>query len=554
MVKELIKNNPEKEDYYRNLYKSFIQSLREAVETNNPSANEIVESTKSFFEKLLNGNQDEDETNLESELRKTLSKSSKINNDNLNENSDEKELSTTNKNETEMADIENMVQQLIEKHPENEDFYQKLYEAFIGVIQQAISANSEQVPGIIRATKMFFNELLEDQHSNIDFNIGDKLREILSSVNTNQQNDNENYNTNANDQDNSTDDKNKQITLKSYKSEINDIKNMVKELIKNNPEKEDYYRNLYKSFIQSLREAVETNNPSANEIVESTKSFFEKLLNGNQDEDETNLESELRKTLSKSSKDFQANYENEIVEIQDLVQDLIEKHPENEDYYRKLYEAFMRIAKEAAEANSSSASPIIRATKSIFEDLYNDDAKSRLDFDFEDKLRSIISESEAIYNPYEEIENDDENEANSKDQKFEKLYPPAREASSKKSSTVPNYQTILNALRFTCIPGPRFTKQIETISASMKENKDERFVILMASRTNKFKGVYILASDGLSAKKMWGEGPKNIKNEDCFAYFKYINGQKIFDPLQIKGFTQTTDGFSLKKNIEPDTW
>ena len=157
MVKELIKNNPEKEDYYRNLYKSFIKSLREAVETNNPSANEIVESTKSFFENLLNGNQDEDETNLESELRKTLSKSSKINNDNLNENSYEKEISTannddsvTNKNETEMNEIKNLVQQLIEKHPENEDFYQKLYEAFIGVIQQAISANSEQVSGIIR--------------------------------------------------------------------------------------------------------------------------------------------------------------------------------------------------------------------------------------------------------------------------------------------------------------------------------------------------------------------------------------------------------------------
>ena len=107
------------------------------------------------------------------------------------------------------------------------------------------------------------------------------------------------------------------------------------------------------------------------------------------------------------------------------MQDLIDKHPENEDYYRKLYEAFMNVVKEAAEANSPAAVEIIKATNTIFEDLYNGD-HDELDYDLEDKLREILSTENSIYKPYNEID-DDDNETSgggfsNKSPKFEKLH------------------------------------------------------------------------------------------------------------------------------------
>lgn len=189
-----------------------------------------------------------------------------------------------------------------------------------------------------------------------------------------------------------------------------------------------------------------------------------------------------------------SNYEGEIGEIENLMQDLIDKHPENEDYYRKLYEAFMKVVKEAAEANSPAAVEIIKAAKKIFADLYNGE-QDHLDFDMEDKLREILS----IYKPYNEVDDEDEDmkmsqTSSSRNPRFEKLYPPPQVTSNNKhrTSTVPNYQTILCALRFSCIPGPRFTKLVESIATTMKENKDERYVLLMASKTQKFKGIYIV--------------------------------------------------------------
>ena len=140
--------------------------------------------------------------------------------------------------------------------------------------------------------------------------------------------------------------------------------------------------------------------------------------------------------------------------------------------------------------------------------------------------------------------------------KFKRFSRPSRTkaTAAKHPSTVPNYQTIVNALRFNSLPGPKYTKLVESIVEIMKDFKDERFVLLMASRTQKFKGIYILSSEGLTAQKLWGEGPSEVKNENISIFYKYINGQKKFDVISVKSFTQTTDGFSLKKKLEHESW
>lgn len=125
---------------------------------------------------------------------------------------------------------------------------------------------------------------------------------------------------------------------------------------------------------------------------------------------------------------------------------------------------------------------------------------------------------------------------------------------SKRASTVPNYQTIVNALKFTSMPQPKYKPVLNEIIDMLQDFKEERILLLMASRTRKFKGIYVLISDDLSAMKLWGQGPNDIKNQDVGAFYKYINGQKTFEQIATKSFTQTTDGFSMKKNLEKKTW
>ena len=72
----------------------------------------------------------------------------------------------------------------------------------------------------------------------------------------------------------------------------------------------------------------------------------------------------------------------------------------------------------------------------------------------------------------------------------------------------------------------------------------------MDSKTQKFKGIYILANDGNMAEKLWGKGPNNVQNDDVSILYKYSDGEKSFDVISSKGFTQTTDGFSLVNTLE----
>ena len=656
IVHNLISKHPENEDYYTKLYDSFMKVLREAVDSNNPAAPEIIKVAKSIFEELQDGENDKLDYDFEERLRKILS----------GENNDDNNRQEGDSTESGIAEIQKLLQKMIEKHPENEDFYRKLYDAFNGVIQEAIAANSPSVPGLIHATKLFFEELLNGDHDTLDFDIGEKLRQILFAAN---ENDDSDQNNNKTENENAADDD--QSKLKEYESEIGELQNMMQDLIEKHPENEDYYRKLYDAFMKVIREAVEANSPAAADIIRATKSIFEDLQDGGQLD--IDIEDKLRKILNAANEDenkdstesgigeiqnllkkliekhpenedfyrklydafngviqeaiaanspsvpglihatklffeellngdhdtldfdigeklrqilFAANenddsdqnnnktenenaadddqsklkeYESEIGELQNMMQDLIEKHPENEDYYRKLYDAFMKVIREAVEANSPAAADIIRATKSIFEDLQDG---GQLDYDIEERLRSL-------YNPYSDVADDTENDLSDSailreteqmmsqkpGAKFEKLYPPSKTTpAAKKYRTVPNYQTIINALKFTCIPGPRFTKLVDNLIGMMKENSNERFVLLMASRTLKFKGLYMMSSDGLSAKKLWGEGPNEVTNDDCSGFYKYINGQKQFDQLPILGFTPTTDGFALKRKLESDTW
>ncbi|KAK8843187.1 hypothetical protein M9Y10_025387 [Tritrichomonas musculus] len=585
LMNDLIEKHPENEDYYRKLYDAFMRVIKEASEADSPAAPEIIEATKSIFEDLLNGEQDRLDYDLEDRLREILSKSnerenkdetnenveekddSENNNNDNNEDSEENDQSSLKKYESEIGKIKNLMNDLIEKHPENEDYYKKLYEAFMKVIKEASEADSPAAPEIIEATKSIFEDLLNGEQGRLDYELEDKLREILSKSNE-------------------IENENEPLDANKTESAIDEITSLLHRLIEKHPENEEFYQKLYDSFIVIIRQASEANSPQVSGIIRATKLFFEELLNGEHAKIDFNIGEKLREILlsvnnipnenkneSENNENNEnenneneidnldenvdlSNYEGEIGEIENLMQDLIDKHPENEDYYRKLYEAFMKVVKEAAEANSPAAVEIIKAAKKIFADLYNGE-QDHLDFDMEDKLREILS----IYKPYNEVDDEDEDmkmsqTSSSRNPRFEKLYPPPQVTSDNKhrTSTVPNYQTILCALRFSCLPGPRFTKLVESIATTMKENKDERYVLLMASRTHKFKGIYILSDDELSAKKMWGEGPKQIKSEDCGAFSKYITNQKIFEPLQIKSFTQTTDAFSLKKNAEPDLW
>ena len=563
LMNDLIEKHPENEDYYKKLYEAFMKVIKEASEADSPAAPEIIEATKSIFEDLLNGEQDRLDYELEDKLREILSKS----NEKENEKSEENDQSNLVKYESEIGEIQNLMNELIEQHPENEDYYRKLYDAFMKVIKEASEADSPAAPEIIEATKSIFEDLLNGEQGRLDYELEDKLREILSKSNE-------------------IENENEPLDANKTESAIDEITSLLHRLIEKHPENEEFYQKLYDSFIVIIRQASEANSPQVSGIIRATKLFFEELLNGEHAKIDFNIGEKLREILlsvnnipnenkneSENNENNEnenneneidnldenvdlSNYEGEIGEIENLMQDLIDKHPENEDYYRKLYEAFMKVVKEAAEANSPAAVEIIKAAKKIFADLYNGE-QDHLDFDMEDKLREILS----IYKPYNEVDDEDEDmkmsqTSSSRNPRFEKLYPPPQVTSDNKhrTSTVPNYQTILCALRFSCLPGPRFTKLVESIATTMKENKDERYVLLMASRTHKFKGIYILSDDELSAKKMWGEGPKQIKSEDCGAFSKYITNQKIFEPLQIKSFTQTTDAFSLKKNAEPDLW
>ena len=238
------------------------------------------------------------------------------------------------KYESDIQEIENLMNKLVSKHSENEDYYRKHYLSFLRILSEASNSNPAKIPIVIQNTKMFFEGLLQNligkrgklEKPNFDFE--QKLRTIINRPN----NKTKSSNTNTNDV-NEEDDTNE-----------------------NNNEFENVFQDL-----------------------------FEESKNVENEDDEI-----LNKKLSK--------YETEIEEIKNLMQKLINKHPENENYYRKHYEAFLRILGEAVNMNSKKAPVIIQNTKMFFEGLLqshigkNGRFKTK-DFNFEEKLRNVLSQT-----------------------------------------------------------------------------------------------------------------------------------------------------------------
>lgn len=130
--------------------------------------------------------------------------------------------------------------------------------------------------------------------------------------------------------------------------------------------------------------------------------------------------------------------------------------------------------------------------------------------------------------------------------------PPADPESVK---VVPNIKTISNALKFNSLPGPANDRARQELLRLLQAGyADCRIVLLMASRTQRFKGVYVLEQQGDVGTKIWGAGPEEVGPLEIGAYFKYDTSTKQFMSLAVNGFTQTTDGFSLKKKYEKQEW
>lgn len=121
------------------------------------------------------------------------------------------------------------------------------------------------------------------------------------------------------------------------------------------------------------------------------------------------------------------------------------------------------------------------------------------------------------------------------------------------TSTVPNISTIANALKYHALPGPAHVDEYNNLMKILQDRfSNERILILMASRTMKYKGIYILNND--VAKKIYGIGQDSIYQSDVSAFYKFVNGTKQYERILSKSFTQTTDGFSMKREKEPQSW
>lgn len=130
-----------------------------------------------------------------------------------------------------------------------------------------------------------------------------------------------------------------------------------------------------------------------------------------------------------------------------------------------------------------------------------------------------------------------------------KNYPKYEQRETK---LIPNYPTIYNALKFHCLPGPNYESELLKVLEFLKDYKNERILILVASESLKFKGLYKLVSD--YCLKIHGYGPDRVDSGSISAFYKFITGLKQFEEIKIKNFTQTTDCFSLIRQLEPRGW
>ena len=80
-------------------------------------------------------------------------------------------------------------------------------------------------------------------------------------------------------------------------------------------------------------------------------------------------------------------YNLEFPEIEILLKRLIDKYPDEEDYFIDLYDSFMRIMQEAYAVNSPKVSDIFKRAQSTFQLLLEG---QKIDYDFEYMLSSMI--------------------------------------------------------------------------------------------------------------------------------------------------------------------
>ena len=117
---------------------------------------------------------------------------------------------------------------------------------------------------------------------------------------------------------------------------------------------------------------------------------------------------------------------------------------------------------------------------------------------------------------------------------------------STKGNIVPNYNIRINALKFLSLPGPSHEKELNEINDLLQKYKnDSRIIILNASRTMKFKGIYIQNDE--SAEKIYGKWPDFVDPSSIKMFYKYVD-------IHFKSITQTTEAFSLVKSLEPQSW
>ena len=124
-----------------------------------------------------------------------------------------------------------------------------------------------------------------------------------------------------------------------------------------------------------------------------------------------------------------------------------------------------------------------------------------------------------------------------------------------------NKQTILQAIEKTCYPGPvnekarkEATQAIHDLSKlNLNEKNEFHLIILFRSERYQYRATYRLDqennnttnNEGFNMIKVFGKGPKKIKQEDIKCYFSYSTGQKKFSVINGKTFGFNVAGMTI---------
>lgn len=127
---------------------------------------------------------------------------------------------------------------------------------------------------------------------------------------------------------------------------------------------------------ESIEEEEDTNDQSENQ--NSTQQIISDIQPIESKQEEKKVETE-KKQIKK--------YEMEFPEIEILLKRLIEKYPEQNNYFIDLYDAFMRTILEAYAMNSPKVSDIFKRAQSTFQLLLEG---QKIDYDFELMLSNMI--------------------------------------------------------------------------------------------------------------------------------------------------------------------